>query len=391
MATRKKKAPKKKKTTSRRKDEIDVLVASINKKLKEGGQVQRGEDIDYLEWRRIPSGSLGLDIIMGGGLPCGGITQYAGPESSAKTTTAIHGCALAQGRGENVAWSASEGFNKSWARRNGIYIPYNKKEIAKYELSKKAVMDYNKKHDGYGAFVLTQTRVATTLLDATVDLLRSLQFGIMVLDSAGALLAPEEEDKDLDDPLRVSGNAMLITRFVHKAVSALNRREDGIRNQTSVIIVNQVRDAIGKWSPKGKPDPEPGGGWALKHGKDIDIHFRKGELLAMASRGQKIKYGREVKAKCAKNKTAAPHMDASWYLYFRDVEKLGLKAGTVDLADEVARYGVYYGLIEQSGAWFDVEGERLQGQPALVDFFRENPEVMDIYQQDILEAAEKEA
>lgn len=377
-----------------KKSSLNVLIDGINRKLKENGSVQRGAEIGYLTFERRPSGSLSLDIVMGGGLPKGAIVQYKGAESTAKTTTALQACALSQKAGENVSWSASEGFNKSWARRNQCYIPYSDQELdrlikrGKFESAKEArvfAKEYDEEHDGWGEFVLVQSKSDTQLLEVTAQLVKSSEFGISVLDSAGAILSEEDDEKEVGDPTRVGGNAKILTHFVNKVRLAFKSKTD-----TTLIIINQVRDQIGVWSPQGKPEPDAGGGFGLKHGKDIDIRFQKGDLLTVAYKGGKKHYGREVKVKCEKNKTAPPLKTAKWKLYFADYEDEAIKAGTVDLADEVFNYGTYYGVIVAKGAWFEIEGERFQGEDDARRYLRESPEILELYRQTILDLVSKE-
>lgn len=408
LTAKKKTTKKKTRTVSRKKDAIDLLLASINKELKDGGSVQRGEEITYLNFERIPSGSLGLDIIMGGGIPRSAITQYKGIESAAKTTMAMHAFSIRQREGEDVAWAASEGFDKKWARKNGCFIPYNEKELellvrnGKLRSASHAqefAERYLAKHDGWGTFSLVQTRSSPKLLEVASQLVRAGLYGLVALDSAGALISDEDDEKEVGDATRVGGNAKIITHFVNKVRKSFNAGVPSTKdvngktikcttpNQTAVIVINQVRDRIGAWSPRGTPEPEAGGGYGLKHGKDIDIRFSKGDLLTVSVRGQKIVYGRQVKAKCEKNKTAAPYRQASWYLYFKSYKDEGIKSGTIDLADEVLQYGRYYGLIEQSGHFYNIEGEKLNGAEAAVMFLREQPEILTAYRQTILELA----
>lgn len=409
LAPKSKAKPADKPKTKRTGDKLDVLIASINAELKNEGSVQRGANITYLTYERFTSGSLGLDIIMGGGIPRAGIVQYKGEDSTAKTTMAMHAAAERQRNGEHVAWSASEGFDKAWARVNGCFIPYNPKELEKLvESGKFASMEraeafaqkYIEQHAGWGDFVLTQTRSGPKILEVTSKLVRSGLFGLVVLDSAGAILSDEDDDKEVGDPTRVGGNAKIITHFINKVRRSFNmgievtvKDEKGkdkkvIKpNKTAVIVINQVRAQIGVYSPQGAPPPDAGGGYGLRHGKEIDVRFTKGELLQVSVKGQKLIYGRQVKAKCDKNKTASPYRSASWLLYFHDYEDEAIQAGTVDLADEVFQYGLYYGLIQQDGRFYLIEGERLDGVEKAQLFLRESPEIVETYREAILDLA----
>ncbi len=397
---------------SAKKDALDLLISEINSELKEGGSVQRGSDISYLPYQRIPSGSLSLDLIMGGGLPRAAIVQYKGEESTAKTTMAMQACALAQKRGENVAWGASEGFVKDWARTNGCFIPFSQKELVKFveqerftdmNAAKTMADGYLAEHEGYGDFVLVQTRSGPKLLEVVSRLVRSGELSIVVLDSAGSIISDEDDDKEIGDEQRVGGNSKIITHFVNKVRKSFNaglestvtdpktkkQKKVIVPNKTCVIVINQVRSKIGGWSPQGTPPPDAGGGFGLKHGKDIDIRFQKGDLLQVSHRGEKVTYGRQVKAKCEKNKTAPPLGTASWNLFFKDLPDELICTGTIDRASEILDLGMYYGLINQKGKWFVIEEEQCNGKEEAILFLRDNPEIMDTYHETILELAAK--
>ena len=406
----KRKVPKKVreglKAAKRVRDPLDAVIASINKELKEGGSVGRGADISYMTWERIPSGSLGLDMIMGGGLPRGGLVQYKGEESSSKTSMALASCALSQSRGEPVAWSAAEGFDKAWARKWGCFIPYSEAELDLFVQKKvfRSMADartraeqYFEAFDGYADFFLAQAKSGPRLLEVTARLQSTGQFGIVVVDSIGAIIPDEADEKDIGEENRVGGNCKVVKQWVNKTRRAFNTivpgdNGDTIHNKTCVIAINQMMAQIGVYAPRGtRPPPEAGGGYALKHGKDIDIRFNRGELLQESIDGRKLVYGRVIKAKADKNKTAPPYRETSWEFYFKDhPSEKHVKAGSIDQVSEVFHWGVYYGLIEQAGAWYKINGVKHQGAEPAISALREDPDVVAEMYQTLVDMAAKQ-
>jgi recombination protein RecA len=376
---------------------LSLLVAQLNKYMKEGGKVALGREIDYLTYERMPSGSLGLDLIMGGGLPRRSIVQYKGQESSGKTFMALQGCSLAQARGEHVAWFASEGFDLPWARKCGVYIPYSQKELklrvergqfGSLAEAEKLSTAYDAEHEGWGSFFLGQSYTSgPMLLEAMSRTVRSGACALVVLDSAGAILTEEDDDKDVGDSTRVGGNAKLLGHFIAKLRKSLGGKIEGEDrpNDTCVLIINQVRAQIGVFSRQGAPPPEAGGGFALKHGKDVDVRFARGETLQQTYRKNLLVYGQHVRAKCEKNKTASPMRKAQWTIYFRDVPDANAVAGTVDIAQEVLEQSLYYGLIEQRGSFMTIDDQKLQGVESAARYLREHQETLQRYHDAVLD------
>jgi recombination protein RecA len=382
---------------SRHNKRLSLLVDQLNKYMKEGGKVALGREIDYLTYERMPSGSLGLDLIMGGGLPRRAIVQYKGQESSGKSFMALQACSLAQARGEHVAWFASEGFDLPWARKCGVYIPYSQKELklrvergqfGSLAEAEKLSAAYDAEHDGWGSFFLGQSYSSgPMLLEAMSRAVRSGACSLVVLDSAGAILTEEDDDKDVGDSTRVGGNAKLLGHFIAKLRKSLGGKVEGedYPNETCVLIINQVRAQIGVFSRQGAPPPEAGGGFALKHGKDVDIRFSRGESLQLTRRKKILAYGQHVRAKCEKNKTASPMRTAQWTIFFRDVPEESAIAGTVDIVQEVLEQCLYYGLIELRGSFMTIDDQKLQGTESATQYLRQHPETLQRYHEAVLD------
>lgn len=366
---------------------IAALIKETNARLERSGslgKVYRGNEIRYVECERLTSGSLGLDIIMGGGLPKSRFTEYYGEESAGKTTMSATAVAENQMINPkiNIGIAAAEGFAKDWWRTNRVYLPYSEDEFENAGTDEiiDAMTEYNSVASEYGEIVVQQILAGDKLLEEAVRYIKTGVFDFFVIDSFGALRPTNSIDED-DEKYRevgddeMGGNAKMFARFCGKLDSAFNMRGvNGKENKTCLIGINQVRAKIGGWSPAGGAPPGPTGGHALKHTKSISIEFSKGPKLKRASGTRETIYGGVVRARCMKNKTARPHRDCEFpFVFFEDA---GMSIG-VDKATEIAEHGVYYGIFDQSGAFYSYNGEKIaQGKNNLADFLRERPEFM---------------
>lgn len=400
MAAKKKEAVTVERTPESVRAQIEALIDDTNKRLERSGslgKVYRGNQIRYVECERLTSGSLGLDIIMGGGLAKSRLIEYYGEESAGKTTMSALAVAANQALNPmiNVHISAVEGFDKNWWRTNGVYIEYSEDEMENADdLEQLARMqEYNSFASQYGIVSVAQIMAGDKLLEETARIIKTGLYDICVIDSFGAVRptnAVDEEDEKYrevgDDEM--GGNAKMLGRFCGKLDAAFNKRgPNGEENKTAVLGINQVRAKIGGFHGHAPPPPEPTGGFALRHTKSISIWFSKGQMLKEASGSREVTYGRFIRAKCMKNKTAVPHRDCEFP--FRFLEHNEVPIG-IDAGFEFAEFGVYYGLIEQSGAWYSFNGERIaNGKGALADFLNANPELMQEMRPEILRRAKK--
>lgn len=400
--------------TSLETKKIDILLAEINKKLEGTGVVARGTQIRCLDADRIQTGILALDYVLNGGLPRGMLVQFKGAESSAKTTSSLKAAAQVINAGGNVGWAASEGFNKTWARQNGVKIPYDETEVATIEKRYGAegvakAMEYN--DNCPGVFTLAMTQTGDKLLDVIIELLLSNLYDLLVIDSVGHLSNSKEVEGEMGDAQR-GGNAAMLGRFCRVLSSIANGQDSaGILwdmmsekekaaaqkaqkkapggARTAIIAINQLRDRGFSGVPQA---PDAGGGWALRHHKVCDVRFQLSEHLSFG--GEKKEgakkaniddrhiYGRRILVTTTKSKIGPEGRVG--YIDFCTDDFGPLKAGQVDRAAEVLSLGIKFALIEKAGAWYRVLGEQFQGTEPVKEWLRENPEACEKIAKDVL-------
>lgn len=377
-------------------DALDKFVEDMNKMMKGVGRIDRGRNVKWIDPERIQTGILGLDVVSCGGIPRGSASQFWGPFSTGKTTTAIQTMKAEQRRGKHGLFGAAEGFGKDWARKNGLWIPYSDDE---YEAAAgdhaliKSMEAYDQwgRDSGFGDVFVLQHLHGDGLLEAMVQGLKRNLFSVMVLDSLAMLRNSRqiEEEEVGQESYGGGGTVNMYNRFVAKAFSALNTKYDdegkvdmngGVGNQTALICINQARIKIGGMSRGHGPSYQAPGGEGLKHAWHFSILFSKGEEMGEEVRqGDRTvwsPYGHEVQIRCNKSKVGIPYRTARWELYTEDGRRDGFNAGDVNTAKEVRTWGVYYKIIETNGAWYSYNGDRIgQGGDKVDAYLRENPEL----------------
>ena len=312
-----------------RKKAIDTAMAQIEKMYGKGSIMRFGDraemNVDY-----IPTGSLALDVALGiGGLPKGRIIEIYGPESSGKTTLALHVVAEAQKRGGEAAFvDAEHALDPTYARALGVKVE---------------------------DLLISQPDTGEQALEITEALVRSGAIDVIVVDSVAALVPRAEIEGEMGDSY-VGLQARLMSQALRKLTGAIGK------TNTIVIFINQLREKVGVMY--GNPEVTTGGR-ALKFYASVRIDVRRVETLK--SGGELI--GNRTKAKIVKNKMAPPFREAEFdIMYGEGISRLG----------ELLDLAVKLELVQKSGSWFSMGETRLgQGRDAAKQYLKDNPEVAD--------------
>ena len=312
------------------KNKIEALEAArlqIDKQFGKGSLMKLGDNREVLDIDVIPSGSILLDEALGvGGYPKGRIIEIYGPESSGKTTLALHAIAEAQKKGGIAAFiDAEHALDPQYAKNLGVNID---------------------------DLWISQPDNGEQALEITESLVRSGAVDIIVVDSVAALTPQAEIEGDMGDS-HVGLQARLMSQALRKLTGIL------AKSNTTIIFLNQIRMKIGVLF--GNPETTTGGN-ALKFYSSVRIEIRKSESLG---KSQDDIYGNRVKIKIVKNKVAPP---------FRKCE-LDLMFGSgISYSGSILDGALKYDLIEKAGAWYSYKGEKIgQGRDKTVEYLDQNP------------------
>ena len=319
---------------------LDAVLLQIEKQYGKGSIMRLGDEAGSTEIDVIPTGCLSLDIALGiGGLPRGRIIEIYGPESSGKTTVALHAIAEAQKMGGVAAFiDAEHALDPVYAKKLGVKLD-----------------------DLY----VSQPDTGEQALDICDALVRSSAVDIIVIDSVAALTPKAEIEGDMGDS-HVGLQARLMSQALRKLTGIVNK------SNTCVIFINQLREKVGVMF--GNPETTTGGK-ALKFYASMRLDIRRTDTLKDADGA----VGNRTKAKIVKNKLAPPFKQAEFDIVFG--EGISQEGCIIDL-------GVQFGVIGKSGAWFSYNGEKVaQGKEKMRLFLKDNPELMKEMEEKIRAAA----
>ena len=306
---------------------LNLAIAQITKQFGDGSIMKLGE-AKKINVQLIPSGSLSLDLALGGGYPKGRIIEIYGPESSGKTTLTLHAIAEIQKQGGTAAFiDAEHALDPAYAKRIGVDT---------------------------ANLLISQPDNGEQALEICETLVRSGAVDLIVVDSVAALVPQAEIDGDMGDS-QMGLQARLMSQAMRKLTGIISK------SKATVIFINQIRMKIGVMF--GNPETTTGGN-ALKFYASVRLDIRR---IGQIKEGDNIS-GNRTKVKIVKNKIAAPFRTAEFdIMYNEGISKVG---DILDLA-------VQYGIIDKAGAFLKYNGETIgQGREAVKKLFRENPKLM---------------
>jgi recombination protein RecA len=307
---------------------IDLAVSQIEKQFGKGSIMRLSEGAQVYDASALSTGSLGLDLALGiGGIPHGRVIEIYGPESSGKTTLALHAVAEAQKGGGICAFvDAEHALDVTYARKLGVRTE---------------------------DLLISQPDHGEQALEIVDTLVRSGAIDVLVIDSVAALVPRAEIEGDMGDP-QMGLQARLMSQALRKLTATI------AKSRTIVIFINQIRMKIGVMF--GNPETTTGGN-ALKFYASVRLDIRR---IGAIKHGDQV-IGNRTRVKVVKNKVAPP---------FREVEFDILYGQGISKAGELIDLGTEHGIIEKSGAWYALEGERIgQGRENARDYLLEHPEI----------------
>jgi recombination protein RecA len=308
---------------------LEETLKNIQKQFGEGSVMKLG-DRAAINIDTLPSGSLGLDVALGvGGYPRGRIVEIYGPESSGKTTVALHAIAEIQKQGGRAAFiDAEHAIDPSYAKKLGVNID---------------------------ELILSQPDSGEQAMEICDMLVKSNSIDLIVIDSVAALVPQAELDGEMMDS-QMGLQARLMSKALRKLAGNMNK------SKTTIIFINQLREKIGIMF--GNPETTPGGR-ALKFYSSVRIEVRRTESIKVGTDVM----GNVVNIKVVKNKVAPPFRNAIVeIMYGEGISREG----------EVLEMATNQDIINKSGAWYDYNGERIgQGKDNIKKYLKENPKVFE--------------
>jgi recombination protein RecA len=317
---------------------LDAALTQIERAFGKGSIMRMGARTADEQIEVIPSGSLGLDLAVGiGGLPRGRIIEIYGPESSGKTTLALHAIAEAQKRGGTCAFiDAEHALDPTYARKLGVDVDN---------------------------LLISQPDAGEQALEIADTLVRSGAIDVLVVDSVAALVPRAELEGEMGDS-HMGLHARLMSQALRKITGSVSR------SNTMLIFLNQIRMKIGVMF--GNPETTTGGN-ALKFYASLRMEIRR--IGQIKDRDEVV--GNQTRVKVVKNKLAPPFRQVEFdIMYGEGISKVG----------ELLDLGVKVGVVEKSGAWFSVDSQRIgQGRENAKQFLREHKELADTIERKVRE------
>lgn len=320
---------------------LGLALDQIEKQFGKGSIMRLGES-QKIEVETYPTGSISLDLALGGGIPKGRIVEIYGPESSGKTTLTLHAIAQVQKAGGTAAFiDAEHALDPQYAKRIGVDVE---------------------------SLLISQPDAGEQALEILETLVRSSAVDMVVVDSVAALVPQAEIEGDMGDS-HMGLQARLMSQALRKLTGVVSK------TNCTVIFINQIRMKIGVMF--GNPETTTGGN-ALKFYASVRLDIRR---TGQIKNGEEIT-GNRVKVKVVKNKIAPPFRIAEFDIMYNE----GI-SGTGDVLDIAAEKGI----VGKSGAWYDYDGAKIaQGREAAKVFLKENPKVFEKISKEVMASSKTE-
>ncbi|MEK7603163.1 MAG: recombinase RecA [Patescibacteria group bacterium] len=320
---------------------LGLALETIEKQFGKGSIMKLGE-AHKVHVETIPTGSLSLDIALGGGIPKGRVVEVYGPESSGKTTLTLHAIAEVQKQGGTAAFiDAEHALDPAYAKRIGVDVEN---------------------------LLLSQPDNGEQALEIVETLVRSNAVDMIVIDSVAALVPRAEIEGDMGDSLP-GLQARLMSQALRKLTGIINR------SKATVVFINQIRMKIGVMF--GNPETTTGGN-ALKFYASVRMDIRR---IGQIKQGEDV-VGNRTRVKVVKNKIAPPFREAEFDIMYN--QGISASGDVLDLATNL-------GIVEKAGAWFSYGGEKIsQGREAAKKYLEDNPKILVEIAKKVKVASEKE-
>ena len=337
--------------------EITKLLNDLNKKFGMNAVTlgfPKSEDGEIKTIERIPTGSISLDIALGGGLPLGRFIEVSGAYSSTKTTQCLHIIAQAQKRGLVCALVDVEGTtDEAFAESIGV---------------------------DFDSLIYSRPDGMEEALQLLLDLQKSGEVHLAVLDSIAAMSTNKEQETTMEETVRMGIPQQLLGEYFRKYQANNNRLEREGKKPFTIIGINQLREKIGAY---GDPEYTPGGrakGFACS----VDIRLRRGDWISEGTGDNKEIVGQVVKFKIEKNKTFKRMQTGEFDFYFSSDNNAGIPEFFNDNYKEIIVCAVEWGVIERTGSWFVYNNQKYQGMNNLVAALKEDPSLIEKLKEEVL-------
>ena len=344
-------------STGKKSLEIIKLMNDLNKKFGTNAVTlgfPKSENGEIKTIERIPTGSITLDIALGGGLPLGRFIEVSGAYSSTKTTQCMHIIAQAQKRGLVCALIDVEGTtDEAYATAIGV---------------------------DFESLIYSRPDGMEEALQLLLDLQRSGEVHLAVLDSIAAMSTNKEQETTMEETVRMGIPQQLLGEYFRKYQANNNRLEREGNRPFTIIGINQIREKIGAY---GDPEYTPGGrakGFACS----VDIRFRRGDWISEGTGDNKEIVGQVVKFKIEKNKTFKRMQTGEFDFYFSDNNNAGIPEFFNDNYKEIIVCAVEWGVIDRTGSWFVYNGQKYQGMNNLVNALKEDEALIEKLKEEVI-------